>query len=52
FSHSNALTWICRYSSVYHWKQTIATYTAHVDTFEMYANLSQSDPLSFSFALC
>ncbi|KAJ7710377.1 hypothetical protein B0H17DRAFT_914823, partial [Mycena rosella] len=40
FSRSNALARICRYVSVYHRKQAIAAYAAHVDTFEMYANLS------------
>ncbi|KAJ7671708.1 hypothetical protein B0H17DRAFT_1162089 [Mycena rosella] len=40
FSRSNALARICWYASVYHQKQAIATYAAHVDTFEMYANLS------------
>ncbi|KAJ7605703.1 hypothetical protein DFH06DRAFT_921037, partial [Mycena polygramma] len=40
FSKSNALSRSVRYASVFHRRQSIATYLAHVDTFEMYANLS------------
>ena len=41
FSKSNALSRSVRYASVFHRKQTIRTYMAHVDTFETYANLSE-----------
>ncbi|KAJ6494103.1 hypothetical protein C8R47DRAFT_974936 [Mycena vitilis] len=40
FSKSNALSRSVRYASVFHRRQSIATYLAHVDTFETYANLS------------
>ncbi|KAF8207400.1 hypothetical protein K438DRAFT_1904642 [Mycena galopus ATCC 62051] len=40
FSKSNGLSRSVRYTSVFHRKQTIRTYLAHVDTFDMYANLS------------
>ncbi|KAF8146060.1 hypothetical protein K438DRAFT_1910759 [Mycena galopus ATCC 62051] len=40
FSKSNGLSRSVRYASVFHRKQTIRTYLAHVDTFDMYANLS------------
>lgn len=41
FSKSNALSKAVRYSSVFHRKQLIRTYLAHLDTFETYANLSK-----------
>ncbi|KAF8131317.1 hypothetical protein K438DRAFT_2132070 [Mycena galopus ATCC 62051] len=40
FSKSNGLSRSVRYASVFHRKQTIRTYLAHVDTFDTYANLS------------
>ncbi|KAF8166947.1 hypothetical protein K438DRAFT_2064966 [Mycena galopus ATCC 62051] len=40
FSKSNGLSRSVWYASVFHRKQTIRTYLAHVDTFDMYANLS------------
>ncbi|KAJ7670822.1 hypothetical protein DFH06DRAFT_981090 [Mycena polygramma] len=40
FSKSNALSRSTRYASIFHRRQSIATYVAHVDTFETYANLS------------
>ncbi|KAF8164444.1 hypothetical protein K438DRAFT_2067078 [Mycena galopus ATCC 62051] len=40
FSKSNGLSRSVQYASVFHCKQTIRTYLAHVDTFDMYANLS------------
>jgi hypothetical protein len=40
FSKSNALARSVRYASVFHRRQTIATWLAHHDTFETYANLS------------
>jgi hypothetical protein len=42
FSKSNALSRSTRYASVFHRRQSIATYMAHVDNFETYANLSKS----------
>jgi hypothetical protein len=42
FSKSNALSCSTRYASVFHCWQSIATYMAHVDNFETYANLSKS----------
>ncbi|KAJ7188451.1 hypothetical protein C8R46DRAFT_830600, partial [Mycena filopes] len=41
FSKSNALARSTRYASVFHRRQTIATYLVHTDTFETYANLSK-----------
>ncbi|KAJ7858418.1 hypothetical protein B0H13DRAFT_2237590 [Mycena leptocephala] len=41
FSKSNALSRCTRYASVFHHRQTITTYMAHVDNFETYANLSK-----------
>ncbi|KAJ7266177.1 hypothetical protein C8J57DRAFT_1436117 [Mycena rebaudengoi] len=41
FSKSNALARSVRYSSVFHRRQTIATWLAHHDSFETYANLSK-----------
>ncbi|KAJ6595266.1 hypothetical protein DFH09DRAFT_1244552 [Mycena vulgaris] len=41
FSKSNALSRSVRYASVFHRKQTIATYLAHTDNFETYPNLSK-----------
>ncbi|KAJ7247729.1 hypothetical protein C8J57DRAFT_1438029 [Mycena rebaudengoi] len=41
FSKSNALARSVRYASVFHRRQTIATWLAHHDTFETYANLSK-----------
>lgn len=43
FSGSNALGRSTRYASVFHRKQAIRTYTAHHDTFEVYANLSRPE---------
>ncbi|KAF8184026.1 hypothetical protein K438DRAFT_1598864 [Mycena galopus ATCC 62051] len=40
FSKSNGLSRSVQYASVFHCKQTIRTYPAHVDTFDTYANLS------------
>ncbi|KAJ7500260.1 hypothetical protein B0H11DRAFT_1714849 [Mycena galericulata] len=40
FAGSNALARSTRYASAFHRKQAIRTYTAHHDTFEVYANLS------------
>ncbi|KAJ7439623.1 hypothetical protein B0H11DRAFT_1751794 [Mycena galericulata] len=40
FSGANALARSTRYATVFHRKQAIRTYTAHHDTFEVYANLS------------
>ncbi|KAJ6448968.1 hypothetical protein C8R47DRAFT_999342 [Mycena vitilis] len=40
FSKSNALSRSTRYASIFHRRQAIATYLAHVDTFETYGNLS------------
>ncbi|KAJ7315569.1 hypothetical protein DFH08DRAFT_617712, partial [Mycena albidolilacea] len=40
FSRSNGLSRSVRYASVFHRRQTIRTYFAHLDTFETYANLS------------
>ncbi|KAJ7348547.1 hypothetical protein DFH08DRAFT_914340 [Mycena albidolilacea] len=40
FSRSNGLSRSVRYASVFHRRQTIWTYFAHLDTFETYANLS------------
>ncbi|KAJ7204885.1 hypothetical protein B0H12DRAFT_1243562 [Mycena haematopus] len=40
FSKTNGLARSVRYASVFHRKQTIRTYFAHLDTFETYANLS------------
>ncbi|KAF8163878.1 hypothetical protein K438DRAFT_1618050 [Mycena galopus ATCC 62051] len=40
FSKSNGLSRSVRYASVFHRKQTIRVYLAHVDTFDTYANLS------------
>ncbi|KAF8215732.1 hypothetical protein K438DRAFT_1472889, partial [Mycena galopus ATCC 62051] len=40
FSKSNGLSRSVQYTSVFHCKQTIRTYLAHVDTFDMYGNLS------------
>ncbi|KAF8212930.1 hypothetical protein K438DRAFT_1565919 [Mycena galopus ATCC 62051] len=40
FSKSNGLSRSVRYASVFHRKQTIRAYLAHVDTFDTYANLS------------
>ncbi|KAJ7664162.1 hypothetical protein B0H17DRAFT_1162819 [Mycena rosella] len=41
FSRSNALARTVRYASIFHRKQSITTYLAHVDSFEMYPNLSK-----------
>ncbi|KAJ6563273.1 hypothetical protein DFH09DRAFT_920315 [Mycena vulgaris] len=41
FSKSNALSRSVRCASVFHRKQTIATYLAHTDNFETYPNLSK-----------
>jgi hypothetical protein len=41
FSRSNGLSRSVRYASVFHRRQTIRTYFAHLDTFETYANLSE-----------
>ncbi|KAJ7432670.1 hypothetical protein B0H11DRAFT_2165186 [Mycena galericulata] len=41
FSGANALARSTRYATVFHRKQAIRTYTAHHDTFEVYANLSE-----------
>ncbi|KAJ7237599.1 hypothetical protein C8J57DRAFT_1087371 [Mycena rebaudengoi] len=41
FSKSNTLARSVRYASVFHRRQTIATWLAHHDTFETYANLSK-----------
>ncbi|KAJ7884040.1 hypothetical protein B0H13DRAFT_1628808 [Mycena leptocephala] len=40
FSKSNALARSTRYASVFHRRQTIATYLAHTDVYDTYANLS------------
>ncbi|KAK6975041.1 hypothetical protein R3P38DRAFT_3335209 [Favolaschia claudopus] len=40
FSQSNSLAKCTRYASIFHRKQSIGTYFAHLDTFESYANLS------------
>ncbi|KAJ7828578.1 hypothetical protein B0H14DRAFT_3088219 [Mycena olivaceomarginata] len=40
FSKSNGLARAVRYASVFHHRQAIVTYLAHMDTFETYANLS------------
>ncbi|KAJ7767090.1 hypothetical protein B0H14DRAFT_2633106 [Mycena olivaceomarginata] len=40
FSKSNGLPRAVRYASVFHRCQAIATYLAHMDTFETYSNLS------------
>ncbi|KAJ7892561.1 hypothetical protein B0H14DRAFT_3081486 [Mycena olivaceomarginata] len=40
FSKSNGLARAVRYASVFHRRQPIVTYLAHMDTFETYANLS------------
>ncbi|KAJ7195687.1 hypothetical protein GGX14DRAFT_537230 [Mycena pura] len=40
FSKSNALARSTRYASIFHRRQSIATYLAHTDTFDTYANLS------------
>ncbi|KAF7371636.1 hypothetical protein MVEN_00019100 [Mycena venus] len=40
FSKTNGLARAIRYASVFHRRQSIATYLAHMDTFETYANLS------------
>ncbi|KAJ7440038.1 hypothetical protein FB451DRAFT_1059100 [Mycena latifolia] len=40
FSKSNALARSTRYASVFHRRQTIATYLAHTDILDTYANLS------------
>ncbi|KAJ7737219.1 hypothetical protein B0H14DRAFT_2408192 [Mycena olivaceomarginata] len=40
FSKSNGLARAVRYASVFHRRQAIVTYLAHMDTFETYANLS------------
>ncbi|KAJ7911697.1 hypothetical protein B0H13DRAFT_2328079 [Mycena leptocephala] len=40
-TYSNALSRSTRYASVFHRRQSIATYMAHVDNFETYANLSK-----------
>ncbi|KAF8156396.1 hypothetical protein K438DRAFT_1986820 [Mycena galopus ATCC 62051] len=40
FSKSNGLSRSVRYASVFHRKQTIRAYLAHLDTFDTYANLS------------
>ncbi|KAF8153707.1 hypothetical protein K438DRAFT_1474734, partial [Mycena galopus ATCC 62051] len=40
FSKSNGFSRSVRYASVFHRKQTIRAYLAHVDTFDTYANLS------------
>ncbi|KAJ7671231.1 hypothetical protein B0H14DRAFT_3102334 [Mycena olivaceomarginata] len=40
FSKSNGLARAVRYASVFHRRQAIVTYPAHMDTFETYANLS------------
>ncbi|KAJ7730827.1 hypothetical protein B0H14DRAFT_2409539 [Mycena olivaceomarginata] len=40
FSKSNGLARAVRYASVFHCRQAIVTYLAHMDTFETYANLS------------
>ncbi|KAJ7885442.1 hypothetical protein B0H13DRAFT_2235276 [Mycena leptocephala] len=41
FSKSNTLSRSTRYASVFHRRQSIATYMAHVDNFETYVNLSK-----------
>ncbi|KAJ7640652.1 hypothetical protein B0H17DRAFT_1163952 [Mycena rosella] len=41
FSRSNALARTVQYASVFHRKQSITTYLAHVDSFETYPNLSK-----------
>ncbi|KAJ7645339.1 hypothetical protein B0H17DRAFT_1216045 [Mycena rosella] len=41
FSRSNALARSVRYASVFHRKQSITTYLAHVDSFETYPDLSK-----------
>lgn len=48
FSRSNGLSRSIRYASIFHRRQAIATYLAHVDTFETYANLSRSSVISFN----
>ncbi|KAJ7733717.1 hypothetical protein B0H14DRAFT_2408921 [Mycena olivaceomarginata] len=40
FSKSNGLARAVQYASVFHRRQAIVTYLAHMDTFETYANLS------------
>ncbi|KAJ7819633.1 hypothetical protein B0H14DRAFT_3473004 [Mycena olivaceomarginata] len=40
FSKSNGLARAVRYASIFHRRQAIVTYLAHMDTFETYANLS------------
>ncbi|KAJ7757897.1 hypothetical protein B0H16DRAFT_1314184, partial [Mycena metata] len=40
FSQSNCLSRAVQYASVYHRRQSIAIYLAHMDTYETYANLS------------
>ncbi|KAF8133486.1 hypothetical protein K438DRAFT_1507353, partial [Mycena galopus ATCC 62051] len=40
FSKSNALARSTRYASIFHRRQTIATYLAHTDIYDTYANLS------------
>ncbi|KAJ7810267.1 hypothetical protein B0H13DRAFT_2243470 [Mycena leptocephala] len=51
FSKSNALSRSTRYASVFHRRQSIATYLAHVDNFETYANLSKFLEDSLHFAM-
>ncbi|KAF8177964.1 hypothetical protein K438DRAFT_1605733 [Mycena galopus ATCC 62051] len=45
FSKSNGLSRSVRYASVFHRKQTIRAYLAHVDTFDTYVNLSRSSAI-------
>ncbi|KAJ7468828.1 hypothetical protein B0H11DRAFT_1731990 [Mycena galericulata] len=40
FSQSNALSRSTRYASIFHRRQSIATYLAHTDVYDTYANLS------------
>jgi hypothetical protein len=42
FSVSNSLARSVRYASVFHRLQTITTYLAHRDSFDVYPNLSES----------
>jgi hypothetical protein len=50
FSKSNVLARSVRYASIFHRRQTITKYLAHVDTFETYANLSRSSDGCLGFA--
>jgi hypothetical protein len=48
FSRSNGLAKSCCYASRFHRQQEITTYAKHFDSFETYANLSDS----YACAIC